>query len=1116
MSDNESNESLQNLEDIYQLAPMQQGMLFHSIYSPDSGTYLEQTLFTIKGALDLEAFEQAWQSVVDRHSILRTSFLWEGLEKPVQVVHRRVDLEIAKHDWRDLPPAGREQQLESFIDADRRRDFVLSDDPLLRLALFRFTEDEHKFLFSRHHILIDRWSRALLLKDFFALYEALSKGKQARLDVLRPYGDYITWLAQQDANEAEAFWRIALAGFTEPTGFAPARQIDRPTDPPVKDPSVKDGDAYAGLRTQLSEAATENLQSFARQHRLTLNTLAQGAWALLLKVYSGDDDVLFGVTVSGRPATLPGVESMVGLFINTLPLRATTPAHSSVLSWLKDLQQQQATVQQYEYSSLVDIQGWSEVPRGVPLFESIFVFENLPAGGGYESETRGVEIRADRGLGSTTGYPLTVLVSPGARITVQIVYDRARFEPEAIQRMLGHFQTLLQNLPDHSAGAISGLPLLTDTEREQIVHQWNDTQVAYGVDSVVPLFEAQAARTPEATAVEFENQQLSYRELNARANQLAAYLRGLGLGGDDRVGICIDRSLEMAVAVLGVLKAGAAYVPLDPAYPLERLTFMLEDAQCQVVLTSERLAETLPQASTGLLCLDKDWDRVKSESAENPPTQIAGENLAYVIYTSGSTGWPKGVALEHRALANLISWQLDQSFTPARTLQFASLSFDVSFQELFSTWCSGGTLLLVSDELRRDAPSLLRFFDRQKVERIFLPFVYLQHLAEAFPDNDARLDHLREIITAGEQLEITPQIAHLCNSLKALKLHNHYGPSESHVVTAHTLTGKPNDWPTLPPIGRPISNTQIYILDRCGQPTPVGVAGELCIGGANLARGYLNRPELTAEKFVSNPFSDNPAARIYRTGDLARFTSEGIIEFLGRFDNQIKIRGFRIELGEIEATLCAHPSVREAVVVVQDDAGDRRLLGYVVPSTPESDELATELRRFLKTKLPDYMTPSDFVFLEALPLTPSGKINRRALPAPDLSAKQSENLYVPPQTEMERQLVEIWCNILRRERIGVEDNFFELGGESLLATRVISQVRTAFKVELPLRHLFESPTVAGLASVLSNYQSSGKAATQTVITKSVNTETDELLEKLDQLSDEDVDALLQDALAENS
>jgi amino acid adenylation domain-containing protein len=768
-------------------------------------------------------------------------------------------------------------------------------------------------------------------------------------------------------------------------------------------------------------------------------------------------------------------------------------------------------VQQYEYSSLVDIQGWSEVPRGTPLFESIFVFENLPAGDSHQSAQRDIEMVADRGFGSTTGYPLTVIASPGTRLTVQIVYDRARFSADVINRMLGHFRTILESLPQYPTASLSSLPLLTDAEHEQIVSQWNDTQVVHHVDSVVSLFAGQVELAPDDVAVECAGQALSYRELNARANQLAHYLMSFGINADDRVGICLERSVEMLIAVLGTLKAGAAYVPLDPAYPSERLSFMLADSQCKSVLTSASLAATLPRGDHRVLCLDQDWDEVAGASTENPQRRIAAESLAYVIYTSGSTGWPKGVALTHRALANLITWQLEQSFAPARTLQFASLSFDVSFQEIFSTWCSGGRLLLISEELRRDAPALLRFLDQQRVERIFLPFVYLQHLADAFADGGARPQALREIITAGEQLEITPAIARFCDSPKRLKLHNHYGPSETHVVTAYTLTGGAETWPRLPPIGRPIWNTQIYVLDRSGQPAPIGVTGELCIGGANLARGYLNRPELTAEKFVSNPFSSDPAARIYRTGDAARFAADGNIEFLGRLDNQIKIRGFRIELGEIESTLALHSAVRETVVVAHDSGADRRLLAYVVADAQQSGELTAELRAFLKTKLPEYMVPADFMFLEALPLTPSGKINRRALPAFAESDDQLPS-YVAPRTEVERQLAEIWSSVLKRDRVGVEDDFFELGGHSLLATQLISQVRRIFQVELPLRYLFENPTVAGLARGLDEFRRASPAAQAAIITRSADNDAEDLLARIDELSDEQIEALLSETL----
>jgi amino acid adenylation domain-containing protein len=1092
---------LANLEDLYQLSPMQQGMLFHTIYAPESGAYFEQSVFTIKGELDVEMFEQAWQRAVERHSVLRSSFLWEELEKPQQVVHRSVTVPFEKQDWSNLSAGEQERRLNAYVAEDRARGFDLATAPLIRLALFRLSGGIHRFVFSRHHLLLDRWSRGLLLKEVSAFYDALAKGEELKLAPLRPYGDYIAWLHAQDNNAAEHYWRTTLAGFTAPTTLA----VDKKGSEGV----AKDAD-YGDERVQLSEESTERLRAFAREQKLTLNVLAQGAWALLMGRYSGEDDIVFGVTVAGRPAALAGVESMVGLFINTLPLRVRIPPDASLISWLKQLQEQQATLQQYEYSSLVDIHGWSDVPRGTPLFETIFVFENLPVDSAYKSANGSLEIVSDRGLGSTTGYPLTVLVSPGSKVTIQFVYDRARFDVEAIHRMLVHFQTLLENLPLNASQPLPHLRMLTRDEHKQIVHDWNDTRTTAPQRSFIDRFEDQVDQTPETTAVVFGDRQLSYGELNTRANQLAHYLRRYAIGPDQRVGILLDRSLEMAIAVLGVLKAGAAYVPLDPAYPSERLNFMLSDSECAVLLTNTRVAASSPNNNVTTLRLDSEWPQVASESENNQRSRIEPENLAYVIYTSGSTGWPKGVCLTHRALTNLIQWQLDNSFPPARTLQFASLSFDVSFQELFSTWCSGGTLLLVTDELRRDAPAMQRFLAEQRVERIFLPFVYLQHMAEAFAGAGPAPGRLREIITAGEQLEITPQIAAFCDRLNCT-LHNHYGPSETHVVTAYTLKGTTGEWPTLPPIGRPIANTQIYILDRNFQPAPIGVPGELCIGGANVARGYLNRPELTAEKFIPNPFSDERGARIYRTGDLARYQPDGNIDFLGRIDHQIKIRGFRVELGEIETTLAAHPSVRESVVVMREEAGDRRLIAYVVAVMNTDDDLSRELRSFLRSKLPDYMMPADFVFLDSLPLTPSGKINRRALPAPDRSAKE-EN-FVSPRNEVEQRLTDIWSTVLRRERIGIEDNFFDLGGHSLLATQLISRVRSAFQIDLPLRHLFESPTVAELASVIVDYRDKGTAGVPQAITAG-NGRAEDLLASIDRLSDEQVDALLREVLAE--
>ena len=1096
----------ENLEDLYQLSPLQQGMLFHCLYAPDASVYFEQSLFTVKGQLDAAAFEAAWERVIQRHSILRTAFLWEDLDKPLQAVYRQVDLEVTKQDWRALITDQRESRLQSFIEADRNRGFILDKAPLMRLALLRFGADEYKFLFSRHHMVLDRWSRALLLKDFFSIYDALSEGREPTLPAPIPYGNYIAWLGRQDTKSAEHFWRRTLAGFTEPTAFAAVRNSTEP---------VEEGKYYADRRTQLSEAATNNLREFARRHRLTLNTLVQAAYALLLSRYSGADDVVFGVTSAGRPATLDSVESMVGLFINTLPLRTAIESHQPLLSWLKELQSKQTELQQYEYSSLLDIQGWSEVPRGVALFDSILVFENLPVDSEHGAPDSKVEFREVRGIGSATGYPLTILTSPGQRLSIQAVYDRSRYHIDVIDNLLVHLQTLLENLPSAAETPVSRLPLLTQAELKQILVDWNDTAVASGEVSIQKRFETQVERTPEGVALIFDSQQISYRELNSRSNQLAHYLRRLGVGPDVKAGICIDRSLEMVIGMLAIIKAGGAYVPLDPEYPHERLRFMVEDAECSVLLTKKGILSGLPETGIATFYCDIDWDKVARESEDNPQNDTAGENLMYVIYTSGSTGQPKGVAMTNRAVANLLSWQVEQvGLTPARTLQFAPLAFDVSFQEIFSTWCSGGTLVLISDERRRDALSLLRFLQEQKVQRIFLPFVFLQHLAEAIENEGSLPEYLTEIITAGEQLEITPQIAKLCARLKDCTLQNHYGPSETHVVTAHSLA-QPVDWPTLPPIGRPIANTQAYILDKNLQPAAIGVSGQLCIGGVSLSRGYLNRPDLTAERFCPDLFGGVAGNRLYLTGDLARYQPDGNIEFLGRIDNQVKIRGSRVELGEIEAKLMGHASVREAAVVARVDVeGERRLIGYVVPANNSSPDLPRELRAYLKKSLPDYMVPSTFIMREALLLTASGKVDRRALAALENKNGYVSEKYEAPRDATEEKLAEIWAAVLRIERVGIRDNFFELGGHSLRATQLVSRIRTAFKVELPLRDLFEWPTIAELGLIIKKFENTLKNGAANTITRDPLHGAEELLTRIDRLSDEDVDFLLQQALAE--
>ncbi|MEG4499889.1 amino acid adenylation domain-containing protein [Microcoleus sp. F10-C6] len=635
--------------------------------------------------------------------------------------------------------------------------------------------------------------------------------------------------------------------------------------------------------------------------------------------------------------------------------------------------------------------------------------------------------------------------------------------------------------------------------------KWNSTQTEYAQTCIHQLVEAIVELSPDGVAVVFGQESLTYRQLNSRANVLAHYLQALGVGPEVLVGICIERSLEMVVGLLGILKAGGAYVPLDPAYPTERLTFMLEDTQISVLLTQARLVESLPKHQAHVVCLDTQWQEIAFHSEENPIIAVTPDNLAYVIYTSGSTGRPKGVAMSHRPLSNLIIWQRENSTLPvgARTLQFAPVNFDVSFQEIFSTWCSGGTLVLISDQVRVDAFELLRFLAAQEINRLFLPFVALQQLAEVADAQGAVVPTLREIITAGEQLQITRPIANWLTKLQNCTLHNQYGPSESHVVTAFTLTGSPSDWPALPPIGRPIANTQIYLLDAQMQQVPEGIPGELYIGGIALARGYLNRPDLTTERFIPDPNSSLLQARLYKTGDLARYNRDGNIEFLGRSDDQVKIRGFRIELGEIEVVVTAYPAVRQAVVLAREDApGDKRLVAYIVPTSQESppqeqsqeaqlqaeqmlpqsnslEKLVPPLRSYLKARLPEYMVPSAFVVLEAFPVTPSGKVDRRALPAP-LPTRTTVETFVPPRTPVEEIVANIWTKILQVQPIGIHDNFFELGGNSIKAMRLINELQAQAQISQILHPtaLFEAPTIAQFVAYLNEHypEFAGKAS----------------------------------------
>ncbi|HBL59459.1 MAG TPA: non-ribosomal peptide synthetase [Cyanobacteria bacterium UBA8803] len=1054
----------EQIEDIYELSSMQQGMLFHTLADSNSGMYFEQLSCTLQGNLDVSKFKQAWQRVVERHPILRTAFFWEELEKPYQVVYRRVDLPWEVQDWRELSPQEQEKQLEAFLKADRERGFELSRSPLIRLTLIRIAEDAYHFVRSHHHILLEGWSWSLLWKEVYSFYEAFCHGKDLDLERPRPYRDYITWLQQQDLSKAEAFWRQQLKGFTTPTPLG----INRV---PGSLPSQKQ--ECDRQRILLSATETAALQSLARQHKLTLNILLQGAWALLLSRYSREDDVVFGATSSGRSTALAGVESIVGLFINTLPLRVRVSPDAFLLPWLEQLQAQQLEALQYEYTPLAQIQGWSEIPRNQPLFESILVFNNYFVDSSRAKLSESLRASNYRSF-EKTNYSLTVVALPGSELRLEITYNTHHFDAAAIARMLGHLKTLLVGMVANPYQHLRDLPLLTAAEQHQLLFEWNDTQTDYPKNQCIhELFEAQVEQSPDAIAVVFEDQHLTYRELNARANQLAHYLQSLGVRPEVLVGICVERSLEMIIGLLGILKAGGAYVPFDPEYPQQRLAFMGEDSQVPVLLTQEKFKEILPYHPAQVICLDSNWITIAQERQDNPVAGTHPDNLAYVIYTSGSTGTPKGAMNTHAGVCNRLLWMQEvYRLTAAdRVLHKTPFSFDVSVWEFFWTLLTGACLVIAQPGGHRDSAYLVDLINQEQITTLhFVPSmlrIFLEELRSSDRENSPLssqplVPSLKRVICSGEALPF--DLPERFFARLDAELHNLYGPTEAAIdVTAWACQRDRESTEPIVPIGSPIANIQIYLLDAELRLVPIGIPGELYIGGVALARGYLNRPELTTERFIPNPFSDKPGERLYRTGDIARYRSDGSIEYLGRSDHQVKVRGFRIELGEIEAVLSQHPAVREAIVLAREDVqGNKRLVAYVLAS--QLNPKLQDLRQFLSERLPEYMVPSIFVQLDAIPLTPNGKADRKALPEPNTTRPELDHAFVAPRTPIEAKLVEIWAEILRVERVSIHDNFFELGGDSILSLQIVAKANQA-GLKLTPKELFKHPTIAELAAM---------------------------------------------------
>jgi amino acid adenylation domain-containing protein len=797
---------------------------------------------------------------------------------------------------------------------------------------------------------------------------------------------------------------------------------------------------------------------------------------------------------------------MIGLFINTLPTRVRVPAGETVVPWLLRLQDQQSEARQYDYTPLSDIQAWSRAPAGTPLFETIFVFENEALDRALDQQRihrpeRSLEVFDFRSF-ERTNYPITAGVAPGPQLFLGLSYECRRFDGVAVRRMLGHWRTLLEGIAANPNACLRDLPMLTDAERQTVLVDWNRTQADYPRDRCIhELFAEQAARTPTAVAVVLEQDRLTYRELNEQANRLAHHLRRLRV--ELRVGICLESSLEMVVGLLGILKAGGSYVPLDPDYPSERLAWLMADSRVELLLTQHRLVEHLPPHGARLLCLDSDASLWAGENSEDPISGVTPDNLAYVIYTSGSTGKPKGVEIEHRSAVNYITAAADElGLGPKdRMLQFSSISFDSAVDEIFTPLVRGGRLVLRPKAILESTPQFLQICREMGITNLDLPTSYWHELtSDAYLDDLDSCSQLRVVYFGGERALPERLRAWQKRMSKSVRLVNGYGPTESTVVATWYDLSAANQDSTEVPIGRPIPNVHAYVLDQHGHPSPVLVPGELYLGGIGLARGYFRRPELTAERFVPDPFSGRSGARLYRTGDLVRWREEGNLEFLGRLDEQVKVRGYRIEPGEIEATLVQHPAVTQVVVQPRDDAaGEKRLVAYVAIS-PRRTPALEELRDFLQQRLPGYMVPSAFVLLPSLPLTPSGKIDRRALAAMELGRPVLAAAFTAPRDSLEQALASIWCDVLKLDRVGVHDNFFDLGGDSLLSLQVVARIRAVLQVDLPLRELFAAPTVAGLADALRRDRDKGAEVDQIA----------EMVIALARLSEAEVEAMLAD------
>ncbi|MEM9823179.1 MAG: amino acid adenylation domain-containing protein, partial [Bacteroidota bacterium] len=1017
--------------------------LFHGLYENDSTAYTVQTSMDFEKGLKVELLNKAMNFVINNHSILRSTFLHDQFKIPVQCVYHHIDIPFIEVDYSALDDEEQVEAVRQYMETDYKTDFDFVAPPLMRLILIKLGDERYKLIWTYHHILMDGWSMPILMEEILRTYESLLNNVAPQEMEADHFEDYVNWINSKDKQEERRFWENYLEGFDTPNLLSVNHKAAR----------NKGGEELQTQSLQFDFECSSTIRQFAKNNRLTVNTLIQGVWSLLLAKYTGSQDVVYGVTVTDRPAVLGNAEKRVGMFINTIPLRCSIDPQKKVVDWFLDLQTNHASSKDFQSTSVSDIQRWANISGD--FFDSILVFENYPMDAALAScdflEIKNYQLR------EATNYLLTIDVKLEDKLQIDFTFNEDLIAEEKVKGFSEQFYSIIEQIVLMETNQLADIKLLNDSEKTMLL-AFNQTEVAYPQDqTLVDLFEQQVERTPQSTALVCGDASRTYTELNEAANQLANYLSKEGIGKEDLVIVGMDRSIELIISLLAVLKCGAAYVPVDPSYPKQRIDLILEDTAAKLILSQEEHVAQFQANENGrdyrCLLVDQEWPLIEMEDKQSNDFELNANQLAYVMYTSGSTGQPKGVMIEHQSLVNYFHYSRQTYGTDIDHFNFplfTSLSFDLTQTSLWLPLISGGQLFVENEE------GLGLIIDNI-VENKALNAIKLTPSHALLFEGNEQPSNIKVAIVGGEALKAN-HLAKLRSLNPEIRIFNEYGPTEATIGCI--VDEVKNDRRIV--IGQPIFNTQIYIMDQNMALAPIGVKGEICIGGDALARGYWNRPERNQAKFVPNPFSDQPGARLYRTGDLACWLPDGNIEYFGRLDDQVKIRGHRIELAEIEAVIAQSNLVKECTVITTAEGRGEQLVAYIV-AKKTFDKV--ELKKWLEDHLPDYMVPAIYVELDEIPLTSNGKVNKKRLPAPELTTNDAAN-YLAPRDETEESLAAIWRDILNLNKVGVYDNFFEIGGHSLLAIRVVSAIRKEFDVRITVNVLFEYSSIADLSTYI--------------------------------------------------